>query len=173
MDHCSLVGTLATRIAAAFDKNKQFLQDVFAAGILHDIGVLVLLVCLPEPYGEARALSRNKQLPLWEAERQVLGATHAEIGAYLMNLWGLPDPIVEAIAWHHQPSNCPDTEFSPLTAVHIANALLPRRPPFNPPHLPAELDIAYLSRLRLLDQLESWKELAGDLEVEMTATAST
>lgn len=169
MDHCSLVGTLASRIATTFDNSKQFLQDVFAAGMLHDIGILVLMVYHSEPYREVRTFARSKNLPLWQAERQLLGATHAEVGAYLMNLWGLPDPIVEAIAWHHEPSNCPGTEFSPLTAVHVANTLLPRQSPLNPPHKTPEPDIAYLGQLQLLDRLTSWKELASELEDEMAA----
>jgi HD-like signal output (HDOD) protein len=56
--------------------------------------------------------------------RALLGTTHAEVGAYLLGLWGLPDAIVEALAFHHCPSACPDQRFSPLTAVHIANALV-------------------------------------------------
>ena len=46
-----------------------------------------------------------------------------EVGAYLLGLWGLPSPVVEAVAWHHRPRDCPQQTFSALTAVHAANIL--------------------------------------------------
>jgi HD-like signal output (HDOD) protein len=59
----------------------------------------------------------------WEAEQQVLGATHAEVGGSLLGIWGLPMPLVEAVALHHHPAQFFSHRFSPLAAVHIANAL--------------------------------------------------
>ena len=55
------------------------------------------------------------------AEQEVFGTTHAEVGAYLLGLWGLDESVVEAIAYHHHPDRCHNKSFSPLTAVHVAN----------------------------------------------------
>src|SRR5205823_4001463 len=66
--------------------------------------------------------AREKQLPLCQVEQSEFGATHADVGAYLLGLWGLPNPIVEAIALQHNPGLCVSPGFSPLAAVHVANA---------------------------------------------------
>ncbi|MGC9194711.1 MAG: HDOD domain-containing protein [Syntrophobacteraceae bacterium] len=57
------------------------------------------------------------------AENQILGVTHAQLGAYLMTIWGLSQSTVEAIAYHHCPGRCANQTFGPLTAVHLADAL--------------------------------------------------
>ena len=92
-----------------------------------------------------------------ELEMDALGATHAEIGAYLMGLWGLPDPIVEAIAFHHNPSLCPATQLEPLGVVHTANALAS--------HVNGEgetsevpFDMAYIENLELSGRVTVWQE---------------
>jgi HD-like signal output (HDOD) protein len=85
----------------------------------------------------------------------VLGTTHAEVGAYLLGLWGLPDPIVEAVAWHHNPTGCPSTSFTALTAVHAADAILRARDGVLP-------DRDYLQRLGLADQFPVWRQLRDD-----------
>ena len=60
---------------------------------------------------------------LVEGEQGVFGTTHAQVGAYLLGLWGLPDAVVEAVAWHHAPALARPKSFSPLIAVHVANFL--------------------------------------------------
>jgi HD-like signal output (HDOD) protein len=69
-------------------------------------------------------LAEERGLPLCEAERTVLDATHAEVGAYLLGLWGLPYPILEAVAFHHDPAPAAQTEFDLLAAVAVAQALV-------------------------------------------------
>jgi HD-like signal output (HDOD) protein len=83
----------------------------------------------------------------------VFGATHAEVGAYLLGLWGLPDPVVEAVAWHHTPARCPGESFTPLTAVHVAEAILGSEEG-------TRLDTDYLDGLKLGHRVEAWMELA-------------
>ena len=76
-------------------------------GLLHDAGRLVLAANLPESFERVCQLAAEKGLSHWEAEREEFGTTHAEVGAYLFGLWGLPESIVEAVAYHHSPSRCP------------------------------------------------------------------
>lgn len=73
--------------------------------------------------------------------------THAEAGAYLLGLWGLPLPIVEAVAHHHQPSRVPQQSFGVLGAVHAAVALATSQEP----------DRAYLEQMGVLDRVEEWR----------------
>lgn len=68
------------------------------------------------------AAQQYEELSQWEAERKVLGATHAEMGAYLLGIWGLSEPLVEAVAFHHTPMMCVNDAFTPLAAVHVADA---------------------------------------------------
>jgi hypothetical protein len=113
---------------------------------------LTLASQLTGPYKEALGLIRREKLGVVEAERQVLGASHAEVGAYLLGLWGMPDGLVEAVAWHHRPSGCPGAGFTALTAVHAADAILPGAEGGAP-------DWAYLDRLGLRDRYPAWRRL--------------
>ncbi len=93
------------RIAEALvqsHKDKYMAAHASFGGLLHDIGKLVLTYCLPEVAREIGRIQLADNLTTLEAEIQTIGATHAAIGAYLANLWGLPHPVVEAIFLHHQ-----------------------------------------------------------------------
>ena len=79
-------------------------DDAWLAGLLHDIGYWILIQECPKELANALQLARAEGLSLLECERRVTGATHAEIGAYLLGLWGLPYAIVEAVALHHTPT---------------------------------------------------------------------
>jgi HD-like signal output (HDOD) protein len=88
---------------------------------------------------------------------KVFGATHADIGAYLLGLWGLPVPIVEAVALHHEPHKSIHRNFSPLTAVHIANVIEQHQAPRQTTDLaPAEWDLPYLAEVGVKEFLPYW-----------------
>jgi HD-like signal output (HDOD) protein len=99
-------------------------DDAWLAGLLHDIGYWVLVQECPEELGRALELSRDRHLPLLECERLTTGATHAEIGAYLLGLWGLPYSIVEAVAMHHAPGSITPHGYDLLGALAVSHALL-------------------------------------------------
>jgi len=122
--HSLIVGSLSHDLAKAESATKATIDESLIAGMLHDIGQLILATGVPDEYRQARALARENNISLREAEISVLGCGHGEIGAYLMGLWGLPDGIVEAIAYHHNPETCPTNVVTPLVAVHAANALI-------------------------------------------------
>jgi HD-like signal output (HDOD) protein len=104
-------------------------------------------------------LARRESREEWEAEQQLLGTTHAEIGACLLSAWGMPIGIVEACALHHLPTQLFTRDFSPLTAVHVANALT---------HAPEQgttglkVDQDYLRELGLQDRIEEWQALCQE-----------
>jgi HD-like signal output (HDOD) protein len=68
--------------------------------------------------------AHDEQRPLFECEKQIIGATHAEIGAYLLGLWGLPYPIVEAVAMHHTAGSIASHGFDLLATLAISLDLL-------------------------------------------------
>jgi HD-like signal output (HDOD) protein len=155
--HSMATSTCAKRIAQEAQDDRHVADHAFMAGLLHDVGKLVLAANLPKLYSTALAQAQAQGTTVWEAERDVLGTTHAEVGAYLLGLWGLPDPIVEALAFHHCPSACPDQRFSPLTAVHIANALVHTEDDTEAEGIPAALDGEYVAQLGLSKHLSTWR----------------
>ena len=122
-EHSIAVACLAQRIAADERGNKALVDESFTAGILHEIGKLVLLSEMPKPYAEVLADIVNKPGTLPEAERQRFGCTHADLGAYLMSIWGLPHSLVQAVAYHDRPADSVEKRFCSLTTVHGADAI--------------------------------------------------
>jgi HD-like signal output (HDOD) protein len=102
-------------------------DDAWLAGLLHDIGYWIMIQECPSELAQALALSRSEHLPLFECEHRVIGATHAQIGAYLLGLWGLPYAIVEAVALHHTPTAVTSHGYDLLGALAVSHALLEPR----------------------------------------------
>lgn len=99
-------------------------DEAFVAGLLHDIGQLVLAAHFPEQASDVVSLSRAADAPSVDAERGVLGLTHNEVGACLVRHWRLPEPVAEAVQHHHEPARAPDARSRALAAlVQIADAL--------------------------------------------------
>lgn len=154
-------GALAREIAQAEQASPQMVDQAGTAGLLHEIGVLILAGQATERYTEALRLSTDKQIPLWAAEQQIFGNTHAEVGGYLLGLWGLNESIVSAVAYHHAPSKQAASGFCPLTAVHVADHLLREFTPTERGGAPAQLDMNYFERIGLTDRLPAWREVAA------------
>jgi HD-like signal output (HDOD) protein len=159
-EHSSAVSVCARKIAEAQRVSPRLLDEAVTAGLLHDTGKLVLASCLPREYKLVLDLVTKEALPLVEAERQVLGCGHAEVGAHLLGLWGLPDPIIEAVAWHLNPGDAPVSgsgaaHFSALTAVHAACAYHSTRSASRLADHPT-LDSDYLARRGLDGREVAW-----------------
>jgi putative nucleotidyltransferase with HDIG domain len=99
-------------------------DDTLLAGLLHDIGYWVLAQECPEDLRRAMQLAASEAIPMYAAETAVIGASHAEVGAYLLGIWGLPHPVVEAVAHHHQPERVTQTQFDVLSALIIGHSLV-------------------------------------------------
>jgi HD-like signal output (HDOD) protein len=154
-DHSIAVSKLAQQIAAVENSPKALLEECFTAGLLHDLGKLVLMAEFPRQCQEVYAAKSDVRA---NVERQSLGCTHAEVGAYLMSIWGLPFPLVHAVAYHHHPEETSETKFSPLTAVHAADAIASEADP-SPLNHDIALDQPYLSRLGLSERESVWRGL--------------
>jgi HD-like signal output (HDOD) protein len=165
--HSQRVSGIARQITSLERLGKKTAEDAFLAGLLHDVGKLVIADNFPEVYRNVEIGVRLNDPSVLKLEMDALGATHAEIGAYLMGLWGLSDPIVEAIAFHHHPSRCPAIHLEPLGAVHTANALVNQ---FDGEGAgegdAAPFDMAYLESLELSGRVSVWRESAMALGEE-------
>jgi HD-like signal output (HDOD) protein len=99
--------------------NHRTVGEAFVAGLLHDIGRLVIARYLPDEFQEIQEKLSHQKLPLWTIEMDVLGMSHAEIGGSLTKKWNIPEPITDAINYHHLPFEREDVDL--LTCViHLA-----------------------------------------------------
>ena len=160
--HSLQTADAARKIVALEFGDARFSEECLTAAILHDVGRLVLAANLPELYEQALELAKTNRLPMLQAETRVFGADHAEAGGYLLGLWGLPVPVVEAIALHHRPSLSAAEGLTPLTVVHVADALAWMKHPALEGVLPPELDEAYLRHLGLENRVGDWMQSLGE-----------
>ena len=159
--HSQSTANLAQAIARMEDSDQKLVDEAFVGGLLHDIGKLVLASNFPAEYARIVEIGRKGAVSLVTAEENTLGANHAEVGGYLLGLWGLPVPVVEAIALHHNPAQSTYLDFTPLTAVHAANALVNFQGPVDKLFESKCIDSAYLQNLGLHERLEVWRGKGG------------
>ncbi len=154
--HSIAVGGTAKKIAQ--NSFPLTANDSFTAGLIHDIGKLILNINLPEQYALAEETAKHENITNWDAEKQIFGSNHAEVGAYLLSLWGLPESVVEAVAFHHQPNIIQTTSFTPLTAVYISN-IFHRSPTEVILKQPETVfDFKYLEELNIVQKIPFWYE---------------
>ena len=164
--HSMAVGACCQAISKAEDAGMEVISDACTAGLLHDSGMLVLAVNRTQAYGQILEVVRSKNLSLTKAEKAAFGCTHAEVGAYLLGIWGLPDSIVEAVAFHHYPSQCGARGFGPLTAVHAANVLEHEAHEADSGGAAPTLDLEYLAQCGLDDRIAAWRETCLSVSTE-------
>jgi putative nucleotidyltransferase with HDIG domain len=155
---------LVARITGAILPDGRAQQEAVTAALLHDVGKLVLIADGPERWIRLNDEARARNLPLHEVERELEGVTHADTGAYLLSLWGLPDSVVEAVAHHHDPDAFPGLAFDPVAAVHIADSLAHElSPPATDAPPPGTVDESLLDRLGLRPRQDLWRHMATQL----------
>lgn len=159
--HSASVAHASRRISLFETEDSQAAEEAYSAGLLHDVGKLVLLQAAPDAYLEAQRIGRERSIPPWQAELETIGCDHAEVGAYLLARWGLPESLCEAAALHHRPANsCRDT-FSALAAVHAANAIIRHRKDSS--HLDSNPSRDFFAEIGAPDRWEEWSAVAvGD-----------
>jgi HD-like signal output (HDOD) protein/CheY-like chemotaxis protein len=149
-----------SKVIAQNEKLERKIADAgFMAGLLHDIGKVLIAANFPEIFSQIAETSKNRGMSFYKAELELMGATHAEVGAYLLGLWGLPENIVEAVAFHHNPQMSKDVSISPLTVIHAANGIekgLERTLSAEPST--DDLDLEYMEALGLSQRIPAWTE---------------
>jgi HD-like signal output (HDOD) protein len=155
--HSMLTGQLAKEITQSVTDEKESMDNALIAGILHDLGKLLLLE-IPCYYKDLAVYVKEKECGTLEAEYALQGTSHAEVGAYFLGLWGIPELVIEAVAFHHHPSKYDHKEFSALTAVHVANALLRQDN-----YAFENVDVAHLESLNLTNKWGKWVECCESL----------
>jgi len=121
-DHCAAVG-LVTRLL--WKKLKKFggpvgADDLYVAGLLHDVGLLLLDQFFPEKFKETQEVRELSGDPLWKSEDLVLGMDHGEIGGLLLGCWQLPESLTRIVAAHHNPDSGPEEIRDAAMVVNVA-----------------------------------------------------
>ncbi len=183
--HSLRTGRLAGDIARIENADSKVVEEAMIAGMLHDIGKLILLR-IPNKFKEVSDITEKTGCTDTEAEFSVIQASHSELGAYLLGIWGLPVNVVESVAFHHKPSKLIErmfvmspendinnaetnevnlkpqpiekysTEFTALTAVHVANAMTMQGNCSSDTTTSPYLDMLYLETLELTDRIPEW-----------------
>lgn len=156
---------LTAGVAQTLLPDKLQADNAFMAGLLHDIGKLIMACELPDQLETAIATATETREPLHVVENRLFGITHAEVGGYLLGMWGLPYPIVEAVAFHHVPARVATRAFDVLGAVHIADVLVGEALADKHEghcHVPTPIDEEYVESLDLAGQLDSFRALAAE-----------
>jgi putative nucleotidyltransferase with HDIG domain len=164
--HSLATANLASRLLGPKEKR----EDAFMAGLLHDIGKLVFAQEYPEHLDRIRAAMRTDERPEFIVEQELAGVSHAEVGAYLLGLWGLPDAIVQAVAHHHMPHRMEESNFDVLSATYVANHLVNEHTRLSPngTRNRQEIDRSYLAARGALNKLGMWREIASEQAQQAT-----
>jgi len=161
-ERVQVVALQTARLARAFLAGTPEADDAFVAGLLHPVGQLVLGARATDRYASVLGESTRDRRPLLDVERERLGVTHADVGAYLLGLWGIRQSGLEAVAYHARPDRL-DRALGVATAVHLGRVLgadpkaaegeLPETSPTRVPAL-------HLARIGALGELPRFREVA-------------
>lgn len=134
-------------------------DESFNTGLLHDVGKLILADKFPKEYRQVLALLAANEISTLDAEMEVFGASHAELGAYLLGLWGFPESTVLAVAGHHNPERFAHCKEPLLTVLHVANSLEHELVVIHEGRIRPKTDPAHLKRAGI-DQAryDQWRE---------------
>ena len=166
-----MVAEAAKAITISQTSSRTMAEESYVGGLLHACGKLILSANFPSKYVEVNKMVEEDGMPLLDAEVKIFGAHHGQVGAFILGLWGLAGPIVEAVHWYRNPSNSIPVDFQPLTSVHVASSLIFESgdeeedlPSDSGPFNNAELDKDYLEKISLLNRLEDWRFLVNSYQ---------
>lgn len=137
----------------------KLISEAFTVAVLHDIGKLILAHVFAEKYKEACDESLQTKVPLWQVEKKLFGNCHAEVGAHLLKIWGLPNSIVEAVRFHHTPHLKENfQEISATSMVHLADYLENKKSARNL-FTPGDVDIECIQSFKEAKEIEKNNDL--------------
>lgn len=166
---CLGIGAAAKEIAKSLKDGVEIGDRAQTAGLLSHVGSILFQANWPQKVAAIQTRLAERGGTILDEERQAFGATHAEIGAYLLGIWGFSDDVVEAVAFHHAPGDgrcLGGRAIGPLTCLHVAQHFVKPRPE-GEQALTAWLgsvDQAYLERLGIAQNIPAWITLCQKYE---------
>ena len=149
------IASIAKSIAGCEGSSQGKIDECFCAGFLSQLGNILFLMQPPELFESYREVSRVNPTKRLELERDLYGTTHAEVGAYLLSIWGFSHRIVGAVLHHHNPAIMDEKNFDTTTIVHIAESLMSGTDNC--------LDEAHIERLGKGHRISVWRETAAEI----------
>jgi HD-like signal output (HDOD) protein len=162
-NHSLRVSLYAKTIIKNENLGQELINNSMMAGLLHDLGKLILATNFEKPYRQVLAAAQGTGKNLLDLEYEAFGTSHAEIGAYLMGLWRLDNSIIEAIAFHHLPARSITQNIGLLTAVHVANALVHEARTPADQNTELQCDTEYLDKLEITSRIPQWRQVCKEL----------
>jgi HD-like signal output (HDOD) protein len=141
-----------------YEDREDLADSAYVSGLLHDFGQLVILNSFKDDYAPILDKSKDENIPLWKVEREKFDVDHAEVAAYLLGIWGLPDDIVEAVLYHHEPSKFINKDFCALSAIHFANSFVNHKDADSYEYL-SDLDVDYYRTIGRYTHLSDWFDM--------------
>lgn len=157
--HSIAIGALAQQIARAEGWSATTADLAFCAGLLSHIGTLMMISHNDKGFTDTMGDVDNGSIGQLDGEMLMFGATHAQLGAYLLGLWSFSDSITEAVAYHHTPSLFTKSAIDVLTAVHVAQFLTRPKHKYSETNFGSGLDETYLARGGLMNRLPKWQQV--------------
>lgn len=156
------IGVTAALIAEYEHLPRQICHAVPSIGMLSHIGTLILCANRPDDMQAVVERVEKEGISIDQAETEQFGAGHAEIGAYLLGLWGFPAPVIQAVAYHHRPMDLPHREMTALTAIYVAQHLTREIADREAGHeTESNIDTQYLSHIGKDGHLDEWANIAA------------
>jgi HD-like signal output (HDOD) protein/CheY-like chemotaxis protein len=153
--HCWDTAALAQCYCREHQLPRQTREEAFLAGLLHEIGRLILIANFPDQYSTACEAARKAHSPLGPRLREVFAAAPCEIAAFLLDLWGMPDSVVAAVSMLENPEREKAAGFTAVSALYIGDQIASRSTPPDP-FPPAEWNAAYPRSLGCPEELQQW-----------------
>jgi len=115
----SLSTAVTARVLAAFKREKQ-IERFFIAGLLHDIGSLLLYLKLPDEMSQVLRMQQTDGIEICKAEKEILGYDHTEVGGGLLKKWNLPPQICASVRFQNKPDKAPQAEQQAAWLIKLA-----------------------------------------------------
>ncbi|MFT5525041.1 MAG: HD-like signal output (HDOD) protein [Pirellulaceae bacterium] len=159
-EHSLQVSQAAKTIALAEAADENTVNDALLAGMMHDVGKVILASEEPQTYCSIIDEARKSDRQSFEVETERLSLDHGQLGAFAMALWGIPGPVVDAIAFHHKPHSIHQREGLPLgLIVHAADTITHELTCTDETsHLVPELDGEALEQFGFEHRVDHWRE---------------
>ncbi len=176
--HSTNVAQIARDLMLFETKDRVQVAEALVAGLLHNLGKVVLAANFDDLYGRVHSLARKQPVALWDIEKEMFGANHGEIGACLVGMWNMPSAVVQAVALHLEPPLGENQHLTTLAAVHIANVLEHEMQPSDEFRVAPVFNAPFLNELGLLERLPVWRAVfasgravSAGPEVELAETS--
>jgi HD-like signal output (HDOD) protein len=152
------------RLVKHFLSDPRRAEEAFTTALVHDVGKIVIALGLPAEFAEVAREARAGTRPPHQVEQELLGVTHAEVGAYLLGMWGLPSAVVKCVAFHHNPDAIGEGPLDTLAALHAADVLsdIRRSGEAHPDEHDRGLNMSFLRRAGFAGELPHWRAIVEE-----------